>query len=104
MPGTVQFDSEELSDLCRRWQVAELSLFGSALSGRLTPQSDVDLLVTFLPSAKWSLLDHAAMQSELEVLFRRPVDLVSRRGVERSRNPIRRKAILSSSRPIYAAR
>jgi len=37
----------------------------------------------------------------LKVIFGRNVDLVSRRGVERSQNYIRRKAILSSAQVIY---
>ena len=67
------------------------------------PESDLDVLVTFLPEADWSLFDHVAMQDELKSLFNRPVDLVSRRGIERSQNYIRRKAILNSAKAIYVA-
>jgi uncharacterized protein len=65
--------------------------------------SDVDVLVTFTSDAHWSLLDHAAMQDELMALYGRKVDLVSRRGIERSRNAIRRRDILDSAEIIYAA-
>ncbi len=99
-----------LFDLCRKWKVKELSIFGSALRGdfRATassgrPESDIDLLVTFVPEAQWSLFDHARMESEFEAALDRKVDLVSRSGLERSSNWIRRNAILSSARVVYAA-
>jgi uncharacterized protein len=63
--------------------------------------SDIDFLVAFAPTANWGLLDHAQMQEELEVLLGRPVDLISKRAIERSSNWIRRQAILSTAQPIY---
>ena len=92
----------ELTDFCRRWAVRELSLFGSALRRDFRPESDVDVLVTFEPGARRTLLDMARMQDELSGLFGRSVDLVSRRGIERSRNRRRREGILSSAETIYA--
>jgi predicted nucleotidyltransferase len=53
---------EDLAEFCRRWKVAELALFGSALRSDFTPASDVDLLVTFEPEADRGLLDHVAME------------------------------------------
>ena len=92
-----------MTEFCRRWKVAELSLFGSALRDDFRPDSDIDLLVRFAPDAEWSLLDQAHMERELEQLLGRRVDLVSRAAIERSPNWIRRKEILETSRPIYAA-
>ncbi len=83
---------------CRKWQVAELSLFGSALSDQFRPDSDVDILVTFSPDARRSLMDWADMVSDLEEIFGRPVDLVEKQGL---RNPFRRKAILDSAQVIH---
>ena len=94
---------EQLGEFCQRWQVAELALFGSALRDDFGSDSDVDLLVTFLPDAQWSLLDHVRMQIELAKLLKRPVDLVSRRAIERSSNPLRKLEILRSAKNIYAA-
>jgi hypothetical protein len=68
------------------------------------PDSDVDVLVTFAPEAEWSLFDHVTMEEELSSILDRKVDLVSRRGIERSRNWIRRKAILEAAEPFYVAR
>ena len=67
------------------------------------PDSDVDILATFAPDAQWTLFEHVDMQDELEALFGLKVDLVSRRGIEHSRNHIRRKFILSSAEVVYAA-
>jgi hypothetical protein len=41
------------------------------------------------------------LQEGLERIFARPVDLVSRRAVERSRNPYRKHSILAHTEPIY---
>jgi hypothetical protein len=95
---------EWLEDFCRRWKVAELRVFGSALREDFRPDSDLDLLVSFAPNADWSLLDHVAMEEELSGLLRRRVDLVSRRAVERSSNWIRRRAILDSAEPYFVLR
>ncbi len=93
---------DQIADFCRRWQIAEFALFGSALRDDFRPDSDIDVLVTFAPEADWSLLDHVTMQDELEIIFGRKVDLLSRRGVERSRNYLRRQAILESAEVVYA--
>ena len=94
---------DELSEFCRRWKIVELALFGSVLRSDFKPDSDVDMLMTFAAEAQWSLLDHVRMQDELSDLLQRKVDLVSRKGIEKSRNYIRRRAILESSEVIYAA-
>ena len=94
---------DRLADLCRRWKIAELSFFGSVLREDFRPDSDVDVLVTFAPDAAWSLFDHVAMKDELAELLGRNVDLVSRRAIERSNNPFRRREILQSARVVYAA-
>jgi uncharacterized protein len=99
----VPLDRELIAEFCSRWKVEELSLFGSVLRDDFGPDSDVDVLVTFAPDARWSLFDAAAMEEELEQLFGRPVDLVTRPSVERSHNWIRRRAILGSARPVYVA-
>lgn len=93
---------ERIVDFCRRWHVLELALFGSVLRDDFGPESDVDVLVSFDPENTPSLLDHVEMQDELAELFARPVDLVSRRGVERSENPFWKRSILGSARVVYA--
>ncbi len=99
----ITLPKEKIIEFCRRWKITEFALFGSVLRDDFGPTSDVDVLVTFASDAHWSLLDHVAMQDELMDLYGRKVDLVSRRGIERSRNAIRRRDILHSAEIIYAA-
>ncbi|MEX2571933.1 MAG: nucleotidyltransferase domain-containing protein [Gemmatimonadota bacterium] len=99
----VDLPQTAVAEFCERWRIAEMALFGSALREDFNPASDIDVLVTFAPGADWSLLDHVRMESELAEVLGRPVDIVTRRGVERSRNPVRRQEILSSARSVYVA-
>ena len=100
----IEIPTDEIADFCRRWKVTELALFGSVLRGDFSPDSDVDVLVSFAPDARWSLLDLVRMQDDLKAVLDREVDLVERVAVERSENYIRRKSILSNLEVIYAAR
>ena len=93
----------EIEAFCRKWKIERLELFGSAVRGELTPESDIDLLATWRADAGWSLLDHVRMEAELAGLLGRRADLVSRSSIERSRNWVLRKHILSSARLVYAA-
>ena len=68
-------DLDRLAELCDRWKIAEIALFGSALREDFRPDSDVDLLVTYRPDADWSLLDTVRLDRELAALFGRKVDL-----------------------------
>lgn len=94
----------DLASFCRRWHVAELSLFGSVLRGDGHDGSDVDLLVDFSPEARHSLFNLVQMQDELARMLGRDVDLVEKKGIERSDNYIRRRDILSAAKVVYAAR
>src|SRR5215213_8349730 len=89
-----------LESFCRRWQIQEMSLFGSVLRDDFSPESDIDVLVTFEPEAHWSLWDFIDLRDELSSLFNREVDVVSERGL---RNPFRRQEILGSRQVVYAA-
>ncbi len=100
----IGIDPNQLAAFCERWKIGELALFGSVLREDFRPDSDIDLLVTFMPGARWSLFDLAHMQAELEEMFGRQVDLVEREAVEKSSNYIRRKSILRNPEVIYAAR
>ena len=101
MKAHIDIPKEEVAAFCRRWQIKELALFGSALRDDFRPDSDVDVLVQFDPEARHTLFDMVFMQEELERIFGRKVDLVSRRGIETSRNYIRRRAILESAEVVY---
>lgn len=97
--GTVRVDEARLVNLCRQYHVRELSLFGSAARGEMRPDSDIDLLVEFIPEAKVDLLDHAGLMLDLSQLLGRKVDLVSKRALK----PLIRASILDEARLVYAA-
>jgi predicted nucleotidyltransferase len=99
----IDIPEEKLAKFCERWQVSEFAIFGSALRPDFRSDSDIDVLVTFDPQAQVSLFDMVRMQDELQAIFERRVDLISKRGVENSRNYLRRKRILDSARVIYVA-
>ena len=94
----------EIARFCQRWQIRELALFGSALRSDFGPDSDVDVLVAFSPEADWGLLEHVQMQRELQTLFHRKVDLISKRALERSRNGLLRHEILSTAETLFPQR
>ena len=98
----LNFNHEKVTEFCRERGIARLELFGSALGENFRDGSDVDLLATLKSDARPTLLDWAEMQEQLAAMFGRPVDLVSRRAVERSRNRFRKHSILSTATQIYA--
>lgn len=100
----IDISADKIRDFCQRWKVTELSLFGSVLREDFRPDSDVDVLVSFAPDARWDLFDLVDMQEELKGILGREVDLVERQAVEQSENYIRRRHILESAEPVYVAR
>ncbi len=96
----IRLPLDAIESFCRKWQIREMSLFGSVLRDDFTPESDVDVLVKFEPEAHWSLWDFIDLRDELSRLFQREVDVVSERGL---RNPFRRREILGSRQVVYAA-
>ena len=99
----IPIPQQEVVAYCRRWQITELALFGSVLREDFTQDSDVDVLVRFHPRAGHSLFDLGRMEEELSGILGRPVDLVERTAVERSRNYPRRRAVLQAAQVIHAA-
>lgn len=94
---------EDLAALCRRFGVARLDLFGSAARGAdFNAASDVDFLVEF-GARENDLTGFLDLKEALEALLARPVDLVDRKAIEASRNPIRRRHILTGAEAVYAA-
>lgn len=95
---------EAIAGLCAKYDVEELSIFGSVLRDDFRPESDIDFLVTFKNNdvGPWmgKLQD---LEESLSQLLGRPVDLVDKRSVERSENYIRRRHILENARVFYVA-
>lgn len=97
LPG-IDVDLDGLADICRRYGVVRLDVFGSASRGEMTDASDIDVLYDLAPDARlgWAIDDLAP---ELTEALGRPVDLVSRRYL----NPRLRDHVLAEAAPLYAA-
>jgi hypothetical protein len=91
-------DTQRLAELCRRYGVARLEVFGSVARGEADETSDLDLLYELAPGANlgWEIED---LQDELSDLFGRTVDLVSKRSLHHRL----RTAVLAEARELYAA-
>jgi predicted nucleotidyltransferase len=95
----IELPESAIADICRRHQVQELFLFGSAARGEVRQDSDLDLLVDFLPGARPGLLGLSAMMRELTALLGRRVDLA----VKPALKPLIRPGVLAEARLIYVA-
>lgn len=95
----IQFDDQEVADFCRRHNVRQLGLFGSILREDFRPDSDIDMLVEFDPSARVSLFDLGGMIMELREMLGRDVDLRTPRDLSHHF----REEVLRSARTLYAA-
>lgn len=99
-PSPIPIPLERIQAFCQHWGVREFSIFGSALRDDFRPDSDVDVLVDFLPGHGFTFENTPAILDELKSIFGREVDVVEK---TRIRNPFRRRAILAAHRVIYAA-
>lgn len=97
--GDLQVDGPSLAEVCRRYGVKELSVFGSAVRGEMRPESDIDIMVEFEPGVRVGLIQFESLVEELEQLAGRSVDLVTKRGLK----PWIRPHVLKDARVIYAA-
>ena len=98
----VAFDPRpaDLAELCRRFGVRRLDLFGSAATGAFDPsRSDVDFLVEFDEDSTRLFDRYFGLKESLEALFGRPVDLVTESALE---NPYFRARVEAERRPVYA--
>ena len=91
-----------LAELCRRFSVKRLDLFGSAANGTFSAErSDLDFLVTLAAQSPGDYSDnYFGLAEALEKLFQRRVDLVTESSI---RNPFFRQVIKESRQPVYEA-
>ena len=71
----IEIPAEELAQFSRRNHIRKLSLFGSILTARFSPDSDIDVLVEFEPDHIPGFFGLTRMEGELSEIFRRKVDL-----------------------------
>ena len=102
-PPTVDVIKAAVQSVCEAHRdVARIDLFGSVARGAGRSGSDVDLLVDFLPGSGVGLFEMGALKEDIEERLGCRVDLLGRRGVENSKNQIRRAEILGNCTPVYA--
>ncbi|MBI3695065.1 MAG: nucleotidyltransferase family protein [Acidobacteria bacterium] len=95
----IELPMDAIERLCRKYRVAELSVFGSALRPDFRKNSDIDLLVAFRPEAEIGLIAFLGFQRELSETLGRKVDLVPKNGLK----PLVRDEILAQAQVLYAA-
>lgn len=99
---TLEQKREQITELCRRYHVRRLALFGSALRGDFDAEhSDLDFLVEFEPLPRGVYADtYFGLLDALQLLFNRPVDLVVESAIK---NPYFRESVERSKALLYAA-
>ena len=98
----IEMPLKEIRAFCQKWDIKEFAIFGSILRDDFSLEnSDIDVLILF--DEKTTLFDIVDMKTELEILFKRPVDIVSKRSIENSSNKFKREEILNKSEVLYAA-
>lgn len=101
MKTAIPLDREAIAGFCRRHGIKEFCIFGSILRSDFAADSDIDVLITFLPGAPRRLTNLIGIEQELQTMFGRRVDVVERRVIEQSRNYLRRARILDTAEPVY---
>jgi hypothetical protein len=97
VPG-LEVDIDRIAEICRRYGVARLDVFGSVSRGEAAPDSDIDVLYDLAPGARlgWTI---EALADELSAALGRRVDLVSRNALHERL----RASVLAEARVLYAA-
>jgi predicted nucleotidyltransferase len=98
----ISLDRARIAEFCRKWKIEQMWLFGSVLTEKFGPDSDLDFLVRYAPDERWGLFELMDAEEELKGIVGRDVDLVDRRAIDESDNWIRRRMILESIVPFYS--
>lgn len=97
-PLPIALPGETIAELCNRYHIRRLCLFGSVLRDDFVSSSDVDILVEFAPG-RTPGLEFFRIQAELSEILGRPVDL----NTPNNLSPTYREEVLKECRPIYDA-
>jgi len=99
IPEVLKKSKKRIAEICRRYKIRELSLFGSQVRGDFTAKSDFDFLVDFEPDARIGFITLGVIQEELENIVEKPVDLVPKDGLK----PLIKNQVIKESEIVYAA-
>ena len=97
MSVKIRLEKDKLAEFCRRNRIRRLALFGSVLRDDFGPDSDVDVLVEFEPSARVGLITLAGIELELSELLGRRADIHTIKGL----NPHFRDEVLRTAEAQY---
>ena len=95
----VTFPTDQIAEICRRFGITRLSLFGSVIRNDFHAESDVDILVEFAPTTRIGLIGVATMEADLTDAIGRRVD--SRSAGDLSR--YFRDEVIAGARLLHAA-
>jgi predicted nucleotidyltransferase len=95
----IKIPQKKIAEYCQKNQIKRMAFFGSVLREDFSPESDLDILVVFEPTAKVSFITLGKMKRELSKIFNRPIDLVPQDGLK----PAIRESVLSSAMEVYAS-
>lgn len=98
MNPNVRLPADDLARFCQSHGVRELALFGSATRVDFDEDSDIDILIDLKREARVGFVALQRMQDELSAMLGRPVDLVTRDGLNRHI----REQVLREAEVIYA--
>lgn len=95
----IELNMRRIIDLCKQYKVDQLFVFGSILTNKFREDSDVDLVVNFLPLPPEDYADnYLSLKEALSQLFQRPVDLIEEKGI---RNMVFRQNVNRTKQLIY---
>ncbi|SDC83237.1 hypothetical protein SAMN04488104_100734 [Algoriphagus faecimaris] len=94
-------NKQQILDLCLKYQVEELFVFGSSLDQRFSSKSDLDFLVNFktMPFDQYTD-NYFKLHEDLENLFLRKIDLITINSLD---NKFFKEKVLQTRRLLYAA-
>jgi len=95
--STINTITNKILPALKKYPIARAGLFGSVVRGDNNVDSDIDILVEFLPSASLSLFDITGIKLELEQLLGNKVDLVQYKNIK----PLLKPYIIPSEVRIY---
>lgn len=90
---------DEINRICQKYQVKNLTVFGSAITEAYNKNSDIDFLIE-LNNSRNGIKRYINIKKDLEKLFNRSVDLVMPKAIKNKRL---KEYILSNKREVYAA-
>jgi len=96
----ISLSENDVKSLVSKYNIKEISIFGSSIRDDFTLNSDIDLLIEFFNSENISLIDIIDIQEYFEKLTNRQIDIVEPAGLK---NPYRKESILKTKEPLYVA-